>query len=265
MRTWVSGDLVGSDPRGGRSQAHDALTLGDGVFEAVKVVQGSPFALTRHLRRLSDSAEALGLPAVDGDEVRRGVDAVLEGVDLPWGRIRITFTEGAGGRPMVTVTATASRRPVGPARVVTVPWTREERGPLTGHKATAYADDILALRWASGRGADEALFANTAGNLCEGTTSNVFYVLDGQLRTPSLGSGCLPGISRALVLEWYGADELDEPVDVLQQAEEIFVVSTTRDVQAVGHCDGRALDAAGPVTREVAAVWALKESENPDP
>lgn len=266
MRAWVNGRLAGSDESGGHAHPLDGFSLGDGVFEAVKVVHGRPFALTRHLRRLAASADALGLPPVDGDEVRRGVAAVLEGVDMPRARIRITFTAGGDGRPTVMVAAPAiSRRPTRPAAVLTVPWRRNERGPLTGHKATAYADDILALRWASERGADEAVFANTAGNLCEGTTSNVFYLHEGQLRTPSLESGCLPGISRALVLEWYGAREVDEPLDVLQRAEEIFLVSTTRDVQAVGSWDGRAFEAPGPVTRKVAAVWATREAENIDP
>ena len=59
-----------------------------------------------------------------------------------------------------------------------------------------------ALDYAHERGVGEAVFANTAGNLCEGTGSNVFYVIDGELRTPTLDSGCLAGISRGLVLEW---------------------------------------------------------------
>ena len=114
------------------------------------------------------------------------------------------------------------------------------------------------------RGASEAIFANLAGHLCEGTGSNVFYVMDGELRTPTLAAGCLAGISRALLLEWYGGREVDEPVEVLAEAEEIFLVSTTRDVQAVTRCDDRQL-VVGPVTEDCRKVWTAREADDVDP
>lgn len=273
MRAWVNGHLLG-DPEGPAIAVSDhGFTVGDGVFEAIKVVDNEPFALTRHLERLVRSARGLGLPDVDLEEVRRGVAAVVAGQELPLGRIRITYTGGeaplGSGRgskpPTLVVVADTMRAWDGPTAVVTVPWPRNERGALAGLKTTSYAENVMALARAAERGASEAIFANTAGNLCEGTGSNVFYVLDGELRTPTLESGCLAGISRGLVLEWYGAREIDEPVDVLDHAEEIFLVSTTRDVQAVLRCDDRELEAPGPVTQEVVAVWAKKERENLDP
>jgi branched-chain amino acid aminotransferase len=149
--------------------------------------------------------------------------------------------------------------------VVTVPWPRNERGALAGLKTTSYAENVVALAYAAERGAGEALFANLAGNLCEGTGSNVFYVVDGEVRTPTLASGCLAGVSRALVLEWFGAREVDEPADVLNRAEEVFLASTTRDVQPVRRCDGRVLAAPGPVTAQVMRVWSERASADLDP
>ena len=273
MRAWVNGHLL-DDPRGPALAVSDhGFTVGDGVFEAVKVVDNEPFALTRHLDRLARSAHGLGLPEVDLDEVRRGVAAVVNGQELPLGRIRITFTggeaplgSGRGSKPPTLVVVADTMSPWdGPTAVVTVPWPRNERGALAGLKTTSYAENVMALARAAEHGASEAIFANTAGNLCEGTGSNVFYVLDGELRTPTLESGCLAGISRGLVLEWYGGREIDEPVDVLSRAEEVFLVSTTRDVQGVLRCDDRELEAPGPVTSEVAALWAKKERESLDP
>ena len=273
MRAWVNGRLL-EDPRGPAIGVTDhGFTVGDGVFEAVKVVDNEPFALTRHLERLARSARGLGLPPLDVEEVRRGVAAVVHGQDLPLGRIRITYTGGeaplGSGRgtkpPTLVVVADTMAAWDGPTAVVTVPWTRNEHGALAGLKTTSYAENVRALAYAAEHGASEAIFPNTAGNLCEGTGSNVFYVLDGELRTPTLASGCLAGISRGLVLEWYGGREVDEPIDVLRRAEEIFLVSTTRDVQGVLRCDDRDLEAPGPVTREVAAVWAKNEAENLDP
>jgi branched-chain amino acid aminotransferase len=273
MRAWVNGQLLDDAASPAITVADHGFTVGDGVFEALKVVDGVPFALGRHLRRLCRSAEGLGLPAVDLDAVRRGVAAVLDSPEAPLGKVRITYTGGVAplgsgrgdGPPTVVVVADALAASGGPTAVVTAPWPRNEHGALAGLKTTSYAENVRALAYAAERGASEAIFANTAGNLCEGTGSNVFYVLDGELRTPTLASGCLAGISRELVLQWYGAREVDEPIDVLRDAEEIFLVSTTRDVQGVLRWDDRSLDAPGPVTRDVAAVWAAKEAEGAEP
>src|SRR5512136_2927122 len=94
MRAWVNGHLL-QDPAAPAVTVSDhGFTVGDGVFEAVKVVDGRPFALTRHLDRLARSAAGLGLPPLDDAEVRRGVDAVLAGQHLALGRLRITYTGG---------------------------------------------------------------------------------------------------------------------------------------------------------------------------
>ena len=94
----------------------------------------------------------------------------------------------------------------------------------------------------------------------------MFYVVDGELRTPSLASGCLAGISRELVLEWCGATEVDEPLaEVRARASEAFLVSTTRDVQAIARWDDRDLPAPGPVTRRCAETWAAREAETMEP
>jgi branched-chain amino acid aminotransferase len=229
----------------------------DGVFEAIKVVGGLPFALERHLARLDDSATSLGLEPVDRAELRREVAVALETNPLAFGRIRVTYAGGTA-----PVVATNPMQPWPPTTtVVTAPWPRNERGALAGHKATSYADNVLALADARSRGASEAVFANLAGHLCEGTGSNVFYVVDGELRTPSLASGCLGGITRSLVLEWYGAREVDEPIEVAAAASEVFLVSTTRDVHPVVRWDDRELAAPGPVTADVRDVWKRREPE----
>jgi branched-chain amino acid aminotransferase len=268
MRAWIDGQLL-SDPEAPAVSVVDhGLTVGDGVFEAVKVVEGEPFALDLHLERLVRSAHGLGLPTVDEPLVRRGIDAVLDGHDLPLGRIRITLTggpaplgSGRGDHPMTVVVVAAPMDPSAEtANVVTVPWPRNERGALAGLKTTSYAENVVALAEARRHGAGEAVFANLAGHLCEGTGTNVFYVVDGDLRTPTLASGCLAGVTRALLLEWYGGREVDEPVAVAEGADEVFLVSTTRDVQPVTRWGERDL-AVGPVTRAAEEAWRRREPE----
>ncbi|GAA2948265.1 aminodeoxychorismate lyase [Streptomyces enissocaesilis] len=273
MKLWVDGGL--RDAATARVSVLDhGLTAGDGIFETVKATGGRPFALTRHLDRLARSARGLGLPEPDLDEVRRACAAVLDANPMERGRLRITCTGGLSplgsergdtGPTLIVALGEAGRRPDSTA-VVTVPWTRNERGALTGLKTTSYAENVVALARAREQGATEALFANTVGQLCEGTGSNVFVVLDGQLLTPPVSSGCLAGITRALAVEWTGAQEADLPLDVLERADEVFLTSTLRDVQAVHRVDGRQLPGApGPVTAKAMRVFDERAASDLDP
>jgi len=267
VRAWVNGRLLADATQPAVAVSDHGFTVGDGVFEAIKVVDGQPFALQLHLDRLARSAEGLGLAEPDQDAVRRGIGEVLAGTSWPLARLRVTYTAGpaplGSGRghaePTLVVVADELPSAAEQVAVVTVPWPRNERGALAGLKTTSYAENVVALAEARRRGATEAIFANLAGHLCEGTGSNVFYVVDGELRTPTLRSGCLAGVTRALVLEWCGGVEVDEPIDVVNRASEIFLASTTRDIQPVSRWDDRALDAPGPVTRAAQEAWHANE------
>ncbi|MCZ9341211.1 aminotransferase class IV, partial [Streptomyces sp. TRM76130] len=199
---------------------------------------------------------------------------VLAAAPMPLGRLRITWTGGPGPlgsdrgahEPTLLVALGATARRPDSTAVITVPWTRNERGALTGLKTTSYAENVVALARARERGASEALFANTVGRLCEGTGSNVFVVLDGEIHTPPVASGCLAGITRALTAEWTGATETDLPLDVLERADEIFLTSTLRDVQAVHRVDGRELPGApGPVTAKAMRLFEERAGADLDP
>ncbi|MYW65069.1 4-amino-4-deoxychorismate lyase [Streptomyces sp. SID8379] len=273
MKIWLDGRL--QDTEEARVSVFDhGLTVGDGIFETVKTVDGKPFALTRHLDRLERSARGLGLPVPDLDEVRRACAAVLEANPMALGRLRVTYTgglsplgsdRGDAGTTLVVALGDVKRRPDSTG-VITVPWTRNERGALAGLKTTSYAENVVALARARELGASEALFANTVGQLCEGTGSNVFVVLDGEIHTPPVASGCLAGITRALAVEWTGAKEAELPLSVLAEADEVFLTSTLRDIQAVHRIDDRDLtDAPGPVTAKAMQVWDERAADDLDP
>jgi len=274
MVVWMNGDLV-PDSEAKISVFDHGLVVGDGVFETVKVTNGTPFALSRHLARLGRSAAGLGMPEPDLDQIRVGALALVEASPrVPLARMRITATAGIaplgserGNSPVTAIIALAEQKAPAPSvDVVVVPWRRNEEGALAGLKTTSYADNVRALAYAAERGGGEAIFANIAGNLCEGTGTNVFIAMGGRLITPPLSSGCLAGVTRALVIEWVGAAEDDLSMDDLSNADEAFLTGTTRDVQPIGHVNGRKLAAVpGPVTRKAAEVFAMQAAESPDP
>jgi len=274
VTVWINGQLFPDDTAGISIFDH-GLVVGDGVFETVKVTYGVPFALTRHLARLRASAEGLGLATPDTDQITAAVLALLEESGWPeQARVRITVTAGLsalgserGESPLTVIVALGTLTERGQyCDVVTVPWPRNERSALSGLKTTSYAENVLALSYARDRGGGEAIFGNTAGNLCEGTGSNVFVVAGGRLITPPLSSGCLAGVTRGLVIEWVGADEEDLPIGALAAAEEAFLTGTTRDVQPIRSVDGTMLPAApGPVTRKVADSFMARSAEVADP
>ena len=277
MRTWLNGRLLQSPDEASISVLDHGLVVGDGVFETIKIEQNRPFALTRHLDRLVRSADGLGIGRPDVDAIREGIAQTVDGQDLGFGRIRITVTSGRGplgsprgdGELTQVVVAEPATRPSEVASIVTVPWPRNERGALSGLKTTSYAENALMIEHAIAKGASEAVMPNTLGQLCEGTGSNIMYVVGDRLVTPTLAAGPLAGVTRGLVLQWCAGEldvvEEDAPIEVLRTAEEIILVGTTRDVQAIGRVDDRELDAPGPITRKAQEIWARESAKSIDP
>jgi branched-chain amino acid aminotransferase len=250
------------------------LTVGDGVFETIKSVAGCPFALEEHLDRLERSAAGLALTlptrsvltAAVNDVARRflednGPDTVA--------RVRVTVTAGPGPAgsergdtgPTLMVSASPMTLSREPTDVVVAPWTRNEGGALAGLKSISYAENVVALAHAHEQGASEAIFANTRGELCEGTGTNIFVEQGGILATPPLSSGCLDGITRSLLIDALRAADTEVaeralPLDALRGTTEAFLVSTGREVQPIARVDSASLRAApGPLTREAMDAW----------
>lgn len=273
MKVWIDGSLF--DESEARISPFDhGLLTGDGVFETIKAYAGQPFAVRRHLERLERSAAGLGLRVPDAADLRDAIAAVVAANGLTDARIRITLTGGPaplgserGARgPTVIVAATRLATWPASADVATVPWPRNERGALAGLKTTSYAENVVALAYVKERGAGEAIFANTQGQLCEGTGTNVFLGIGGRLVTPALSSGCLAGVTRALLIELTGATEDELPLAALSAADEAFLASTTREVQPIARVDGATLPTApGPLTTTAADAFTALVARDLDP
>lgn len=268
MTAWINGALVPVEDAHVSVLDH-GITVGDGVFETMRVYRGEPFAWTRHIARLHVSADGIGLPLPDDEALRAAVDEVMLANKCIDARLRITITGGVAppgsGRADSPTTVFVLAFPIDPpapsAEIVVAPWTVNENGALAGLKTISYGANVRALAYAREHGASEALFANTQGNVCEATGSNIFCVIDDELVTPPPASGCLLGVTRALILELAAEQgipfaEVDIPLDALRDVQEAFLSSSTREVQPITKIDERALTSpGGDITTKLAAAF----------
>lgn len=248
---WVNGQRM--DAATAHVSALDrGFLLADGLFETVRIYGGHPFLLDRHLRRLEDSAEALGFPgakAVAGLLSASLAEAANEGVREAV--LRVTLTRGPGfgvqlprdPQPTVVIVIRSLADTSVPAHAdgvsgVLVSGRRNELSPSAGHKTLSVTDAVLALDEARTRGAQEAILLDTRGRVSEASYSNIFMVRNGVLTTPSLACGPLPGITRAVVLELAGdvaggVEEREIWPEELLVADELFATSAVRGIVSV--------------------------------
>ncbi|GBQ27052.1 aminotransferase class IV [Gluconacetobacter sacchari] len=206
---WLDDQLVARD-QARIDPADRGLTLGDGLFETMRVSAGHIAHLPRHLDRLRAGAATLFFPEPDLDMIEDALHQVLRGNMLNEGGLRLTLTRGTGPRgllpparphPTLLITPFPPAPAPGPARlIVSTRIRRDADSPLSRIKSLNYLPNILARLEAEQRGADDALLLNGAGRLAESTVSTVLAARDGHLVTPPVGDGALPGIARAVLL-----------------------------------------------------------------
>jgi branched-subunit amino acid aminotransferase/4-amino-4-deoxychorismate lyase len=262
-RVWCNGQWL--DPQDFLSPPMDRGSIhGLGLFETMLAIDGVLLFADRHFARLRSGHERLGWSLEFPDFQEIAAELLLQnGLGTGRARVRLTVTGGSG--PIHDLTPGTDRLvwmsafpALVPPESITAclsPWPRNERSALAGLKCASYSENLIALDHARRFGFDETIFLNTAGQLCEAATANLFLVSNGTLLTPSLDSGCLPGITRELVIEL--AAEIGIPcvvgalaADQLQAAEEILLTSSTIGVLPVSRLGDRALP-SGPVTRQL--------------
>ncbi len=237
--------------------ARDRLVAcGRGVFETLAAYQGTPFRALEHLERLTRGATLLNLAQPDDDTLLAAMQAALNAnglLEAEKARLRITLSSPADESACWWVEATAPPPHPSTARVITGPFFRNERSLLAGLKTVNYGDNAVALHLAHAAGADEALFANTRDELCEGTWSNLFARIDGTWHTPPLSSGCLPGITRCAVIglfKEHGIPLLESPLPyaAVDRVRSAFLTSSLREIQPISSIDGRPLEPSAETT-----------------
>ncbi|HEY0137254.1 MAG TPA: aminotransferase class IV [Nannocystis sp.] len=250
---------------------------GDSVYETMRTAGGHAVEMTRHLDRLRRSAAGIGLEIPFADaELRAAIAETHAASGNPDSYVRVIVTRGAGplqldprvvASPLLVVLVQELKLPA-PAlyetglsvRIVDIHKTSARSLDPT-LKTGNYLNSIQALRQAAESAAEDAIMCNAAGHVAEGATSNVFMVKDGRVVTPSLATGLLEGITRALVMRL--AADLAMPCgegvvwpDELRAADELFLTSSVRGLMPVTTLDGKPVGAGpGPVTRRLMARY----------
>lgn len=275
---WLNGELLPASAA--RISPFDrGFTVGCAAFETLRAEHGRLFATTRHWKRLVGSCKILGILPPLLDEFVLTMTQTLRANRLENARVRYTVTAGdspgsaasLGSGQTFLVHAVPAQSYAARENVITVPWPRNERSAIAGAKCASYAENMIALEYAHKRGYGEAIFANTQGDLCEGATTNVFIVHDGEVLTPSTASGCLPGITRDIVLDIcrlnkITAKETKIPIALLENADECFLSSSTRGVQPIAKVNLHSMSKKShSLSQQIIKFYHKLLKENDDP
>jgi D-amino acid aminotransferase len=274
---WLNGRLVAASRA--RVPALDrGLLHGDGLYETRRTYGGEPFAVPAHPRRLAAAARRLALPVPGSADLwARRSRILVRRNRLPDAAVRLTITRGNAGEAIVParrapptvlllvrpLPADLAHRQRDGVTAVRLPFPRDASASWGGLKLVGHASAVVGRMLAASRRADEGLYVTPAGEVTEGTGSNVFAVVRGAVVTPPLDAGILSGVTRAVVLALArraGLPVRETPLTarLVAAADEIFVTASTIEILPVVRLDGRRVGGgtAGPVTRALQAGYA---------
>ncbi len=254
------------------SPGQAGLLSGWGLFTTLRLYDGKPFAFERHWQRLSRDAARIDLPfEFSAERVRADLVELARANRMKEGAARLYFIynkfgywQGDESMPQVDLLMYTADLPLrqGAARLAVEEHGRYTAHPLTGTKVISWLQNVWALERAHRRGFDDALLLNERGEVAECTAANVFCVRGALVETPPLSSGCLAGVSREVLLQIgpeAGLPIAERPLTLqeLLSADEVFITSTTREVQPVAQIEEHEIrEAPGPTTARLARAFS---------
>jgi branched-chain amino acid aminotransferase len=244
-----------------------AFTYGDGIFETLRVYGGKPFAWELHLARWNRAAEFLRLkcPVPENELLIAALRLIDEG-GLKDCALRIQLSRGVGPRgflsaganaPVVVMSVHPAPKPKQSLRLITSSFGLP---PLSHLKTCNRLVHVLARDEAAEKGADDAIFLNAQGMVAETTAANIFWLEGNTLCTPALSTGCLPGVTRQLLLELWGRSpkaELEGPLERLLASDGAFLSNSMIGVADVNEINGTAMPTSCTIT-DLQEAYILK-------
>ena len=247
----------------------------DGVYEVIRIYNGRPFTLDEHLQRLERSCAGIELgEAFDREALSAQIVRFVEANGPVDGMVYLQVTRGVAPRNHIyparmDPTLLFYTRPLdaapapGQGEGVTLQSAPDERWKRCWIKAIALLPNVLAKNAAIAAGADEAVFVDD-GFVSECSASNLFAIIGGKIITHPIGSKVLPGVTRLVLTQLaadLGIEWVERPMREAEAkaADELFITSTTRELNWVANWDGRKIaNACGPVTRKLHEAFAAK-------
>ncbi len=245
------------------------LMAGWGVFSTFRVTEGVLFAWDRHWARMQRDAKLMNVPMPDPQVVQRDLARLVETNGKPTCTLRLVIIRNGGGLwegpsrgnacDVVAMTADMKEWSDG-VKLGVQPQARHAASEFAGTKINSWAMNLTWVEKAQSRGFDEVVLLNERDEVSELTSANIFAVHGAEVWTPPLSSGCLPGITRELLLGEVQAPgirvlERTLHIDDLYAADEVFITSSTRDLLAVGEIDGRAIHRKGHAMADLKAAF----------
>jgi branched-chain amino acid aminotransferase len=241
MKVWLNGALVDNivlPSTGG------GWLMGDGIFESLRTYGGQPFALDLHLQRLENSAKVMKFENPDLDAVIRGVGEVIATNPCePYGRLRITLLSDKN----LLITHVPFEESNSAITLTQNQWSQDSHRGITGLKTISYAENSVALRFARERGFDDALFVNEEGYIVETALANILWLEKDVWFTTSLKSGCLPGVTRSLLIENFGVQEKDITPSQLAQVDAAAITSSVREIVEIERFESKFFEPSQPL------------------
>lgn len=203
--------------------------MGAGIFETIKTVRGRPQFLKEHIARATLGSRKLKLTIEpERDLVERIREFIaLNSVSTLMGRLRVEFLNSGE----IILSHAEYETWSSPARLTITGMRVNENAKTAGTKMLPYSENVELLQRANAAGFDEVIRFNNRNFVCEGATSNLLFKINSKWVTPDLPSGCLPGITRALCLEWFSITERTIHREELADVESVFILSSLRGVQ----------------------------------
>lgn len=205
----------------------DGYSFGRGAFETIKVVDGNPLFLDKHLRRLKKSLEFFVIERnIDEEKIYEYIKSSKEKNFA----LKLIVSDK---NFIVTSRPDNYREDDKKFKLIVSDVRRNSTSKVVYHKSLSYYENIMEHRWAQERGYDSALFINEREEVCETSFANIFFVREGEIFTPTLSSGLLKGTMRDYILENYKVREEVICFKDLESYDEVFISNSLMGIRNV--------------------------------
>jgi branched-subunit amino acid aminotransferase/4-amino-4-deoxychorismate lyase len=212
---------------------------GDGLFETILGIDEKIIAWQRHYERLAKSAEKLLITIPAKIDIEIGINQLLKGVI---GKSRIRVAALADGTWLVVVEAADSSGKL--PSLIKMNQVINSNSPLSGIKSISYGQSMLAVRTAQARGYSDGVYLNENNDVVETGSANIIILKDGKFITPALESGCLPGITRQILIKDFAVAEGLFTWDQLIEADGVFLCSSIRLLTPVSKVEDKLFESS---------------------